>query len=533
MVTDRRSTLISNRFVRYAATAVATATAIGAMTVLSTATASAASTGTITFSPSSGADTSVFNVTTSGICPANDTYVDATITGGNFPAGAVAINKEPVSVLPASGSGYSIAISNNLRQLATNYAVTKLDPNASGSTPYTIDVQCIPALGNTVGADFSGQLTFTSETAWSSASSSSTATSLGLAPASPVTFGSQVTLTATVNPAAAGTVTFLDGATALNATPVAVTGGTASYQTSSLAVGSHSITAAFTSTDANFSSSTSQASTYLVNQSGPVTTTTSLVTTPGSAQVQGGNVNLTASVQPATAAGSISFLDGATSLGTVAVANGSAAFNTTALALGSHNLPASFVPANTTAFGSSASPAVPFTVTKYVPPTTTETITTTVDAGSLNISVPTGQVTLPDPVLNSNGTLFTTSGSLETVTVTDNRAGNPGWTASGLATAFSQAGGSVQISAENLGWTPGQPTGSAGQTLTIGAAVAPANGVAASDNGNAGLSQSRTLVSAASGAGLGTAKVGASLALNVPTTTTAGTYQSTLTLTVI
>ncbi|ACU69404.1 NHL repeat-containing protein [Catenulispora acidiphila DSM 44928] len=525
--------MFSNRFARYAATAVAAATAVGVMTVLSAATASAAASGTITFSPGSGADTSVFNVETSGVCPANDTYIDATISGGGFPANAVAINKEPVSVLTATQTGYEIAISNNLRQLATNYAVTKLDPNASGQTPYTIDVQCIPALGNTVGADFAGQLTFTSETAWSSASSTPTTTTLGLAPTSPVSFGSQVTLTATVNPAAAGSVTFFDGATALNATPVAVANGTASYQTSSLAVGAHTITAAFTSTDANFANSTSAASTYTVGQAGPVATTTSLVSTPGSAQVAGGNVDLTASVQPATAAGSVTFMDGATSLGTVAVSNGSAVFNTTALALGSHSLTASFVPTNTTAYGSSASPAVPFTVTKYVPPTATETITTTVDAGSLNISVPTGQVSLPDPALNSNGTLFTTSGSLETVTVTDNRAGNPGWTASGLATAFAQTGGSVQISAENLGWTPGTPTGSAGQTLTTGPSVAPANGVAASDNGALGLSQSRTLVSAASGAGLGTAKIGATLALNVPTTTTAGTYQSTLTLTVI
>ncbi|WP_194906164.1 Ig-like domain-containing protein [Catenulispora rubra] len=525
--------MFSNRFVRYAATAVATATAVGAMTVLGAATASAA-TGTLTFSPSSGADSQVFNINTSDVCPAADPDIVGIISGGNFPSGAVAVKKEPVSVLPAgpNGAGYAIAISNDLRTLATSYSVTKLDPNASGTTPYTIDIQCVPALGTTVGGDFSGQLTFSSETAWSSASSKATTTTLGLAPTSPVTFGSQVTLTATVNPAA-GTVVFLDGTTALNATPVAVANGTATYQTSSLSVGTHSITAAFTSTDANFSSSTSTASSYVVNQVGPVATTTSLIATPGSGQVQGGNVNLTASVQPATAAGSIAFMDGTTTLGTVALTNGSAAFNTTTLALGTHSLTASFVPTNTTAFGASVSSAVPITITKFVPPTTTETITTTVDAGSLNISVPTGQVTLPDPALNSTGTLFTTSGSLETVTVTDNRAGNPGWTASGLATAFSQTGGTAQISAENLGWTPGQPTGSAGQTLTIGPAVAPANGVPAADNGTAGLSQSRTLVSAASGAGLGTAKIGASLALNVPTTTTAGTYQSTLTLTVI
>jgi hypothetical protein len=281
----------------------------------------------------------------------------------------------------------------------------------------------------------------------------------------------------------------------------------------------------------NFAGSTSTATSYVVNAAGPVTPVVSLTTTPASAQVQGGNVNITANLTPAAAAGSIAFMDGTTTLGTVPATNGAASFNTTTLALGAHSLTAVFTPTNTAAYNSATSPAVSITITAYVPPKTTETISTTVDAGSLNISVPTGQVTLPDPVLNSGGTMFTTSGALETVTVTDNRAGNPGWTVSGLATAFSN--GAVQINAENLGWTPGTPTGSAGQVLTAGPAIAAANGVPASDNGGAGLSVARTLVSASAGNGLGTAKVGASLALNVPTTTTAGTYQSTLTLTVI
>jgi hypothetical protein len=446
----------------------------------------------------------------------------------------VAINKEPVASLPASpdGLGYSIILSNNLRQLATNYSVTKLDSDPSGTTPYTIDVKCVPALGTTVGADFSGTLKFTSETAWTSATSSTaTTTTLATNPASPSTFGQSVTLTANISPAAAGTVQFLDGTTVLNGTAATVTNGVATYATTALAVGSHSITAAFTSTDPNFGSSTSTATTYVVNPNGPVATTTALTTTPGSAQVQGSNVNLTANVTPANAAGSIAFTDGTTTLGTVALTNGSAAFNSTTLALGAHSFTASFVPADATKFAASASSAVPFQVTAYKPPTTTETISTTMDAGSLNISVPTGQVALPDPVLNSAGTMFTTSGSLETVTVTDNRAGNPGWTVSGMATAFTNGG--AQINAENLGWTPSTATGSAGQVLTTGPAVAPANGVAASDKGQLGLVAAQTLGTAQSGGGLGTAKLGASLALNVPTTTTAGTYTSTLTLTVI
>jgi len=60
------------------------------------------------------------------------------------------------------------------------------------------------------------------------------------------------------------------------------------------------------------------------------------------------------------------------------------------------------------------------------------------------------------------------------------------------------------------------------QTVTVGAPVAP--GVAG------GLSVARTW---ASGAGLGTAHLGAGLELDVPTSTLAGTYTATLTVTAI
>jgi hypothetical protein len=174
---------------------------------------------------------------------------------------------------------------------------------------------------------------------------------------------------------------------------------------------------------------------------------------------------------------------------------------------------------------------VPFQITPFTGSSATETITTTVAPGSLVISVPNNQVALPTPLLNSDGSLFTTTGALQTITVTDNRAGNPGWTLSGVATSFTN--GTAQINAENLGWTPKLVDESTGQTITLGATVAPAAGVAASDTGTAGLAKSQTLATAAPGAGLGTAHLGAALALNAPTTTTPGTYTSTLTLTAI
>jgi uncharacterized repeat protein (TIGR01451 family) len=72
----------------------------------------------------------------------------------------------------------------------------------------------------------------------------------------PSEFGKPVTFTATVTAGATGTVTFFDGATALGTVPLA--GGTATFTTSSLTIGTHSITATYNG-DAIFSASTSAA----------------------------------------------------------------------------------------------------------------------------------------------------------------------------------------------------------------------------------------------------------------------------------
>jgi Bacterial Ig-like domain (group 3) len=75
------------------------------------------------------------------------------------------------------------------------------------------------------------------------------------------TRGEQVTFTATVTPSSAitptGTVTFMDGATTLGTGTLNVS-RLASFPTSSLDVGSHSITAVYGG-DSNFTGSTSQA----------------------------------------------------------------------------------------------------------------------------------------------------------------------------------------------------------------------------------------------------------------------------------
>jgi hypothetical protein len=96
-----------------------------------------------------------------------------------------------------------------------------------------------------------------------------TSTTLSVTPPSPAAAGTAETLTATITPATAGTVQFLDGSTPLGA-PVAVSGGTASLITT-LAFGPHSLSAMFTPLDpTSIAGSTSPPVPYTVNQKRPL-----------------------------------------------------------------------------------------------------------------------------------------------------------------------------------------------------------------------------------------------------------------------
>lgn len=75
-----------------------------------------------------------------------------------------------------------------------------------------------------------------------------TTTTLSVLPASPQKVGTSVTFTATVAPTAAGTVQFSDNGTAVGGAAT-VTSGKATWTTTTLQPGAHSITAAFTPAD--------------------------------------------------------------------------------------------------------------------------------------------------------------------------------------------------------------------------------------------------------------------------------------------
>jgi len=221
-----------------------------------------------------------------------------------------------------------------------------------------------------------------------------TTTSLTSTP-NPSIVGQAVTLTATVTPAVAdalvpgGTVAFRDGATVIGT--ATLVNGRATLVTSALAVGTHSLTVAY-SGDLEFSASTSAAVTQTVNLA---STTTSLTSTPNPSAV-GQAVTLRATVSPVAPAtgvptGSVTFRDGATSLGVVALVNGSASLTISTLAAGSHSLTAAYGGSPT--FLASTSAAVTQTVNAAAPaPPPPAAGTDTVSINRAELVVGTGEL---------------------------------------------------------------------------------------------------------------------------------------------
>ena len=150
----------------------------------------------------------------------------------------------------------------------------------------------------------------------------------------PSVVGQTVTFTVNVNPAATGTVQFLDGSTALST--VTITSGVAAYSTSALAQGNHGISVIY-SGDANYLSAGSAAMTQTVN---PKSATVATVTSTQNPSPVAGPVTFIATVSPATATGTVQFLDGTTVLGTGTLASGSASFTTSSLTQGTHSITA-------------------------------------------------------------------------------------------------------------------------------------------------------------------------------------------------
>ncbi|MGW6375553.1 Ig-like domain-containing protein [Rhodococcus sp. NPDC055112] len=151
--------------------------------------------------------------------------------------------------------------------------------------------------------------------------------------------GAAVELKATVAPAAAsGTVQFKDGGANIGG-PVAVNAGVATLSHTFDAAGAKNITAVY-SGGAGFTGSTSAAATVTVSVADVATSTQ--LTVPATANV-GEALDLSATVSPAPAGGTVQFKDGGTALGgPVNVVDGKAAIPHAFDAAGPHSITAVF-----------------------------------------------------------------------------------------------------------------------------------------------------------------------------------------------
>src|SRR5437773_1823529 len=276
----------------------------------------------------------------------------------------------------------------------------------------SLNVTTLAVGSHSLTAAFNGNATFAASTSavrTQTVNAGNSSTSLTSSP-NPSTVGQTVTLSSTVSAVApatgvpTGTVTFRDGATSLGV--VRRVKGSASLSISTLAAGSHSLTAVY-SGNASFAARTSPTGTPTVNAADAGTTSTSLTSTPNPSTV-GQTVTLSSTVTSGAGVptGTVTFRDGAATLGTVTLVNAIPSRRTSALAAGSHSLTAVYsgdasFAASTSAtvtqiVNAAAAAATSTSLTSTPNPSTvgqTVTLSSTVTSGA---GVPTGTVTFRD-----------------------------------------------------------------------------------------------------------------------------------------
>jgi hypothetical protein len=411
--------------------------------------------------------------------------------------------------------------------------------------------------GQAAGATYDSADILISGSTWSIAYpaivATSTTTTLTATPTSPQNAGTSITLNASVSPSAAGTVQFLDGATSIGS-PVTVSGGSASTSTSTLSVGTHSLTAVFTPSNTTlFNGSTSAAVSYVVSSVPATPTTTALSVNPSTAPAFTA-VALHADVTKTSdssalpsGAGTVTFLDGTTVLGSAPLTATGADLSTSSFAVGTHQVTAQFVPGSGVNDGTSTSAQVAFTATQPSSAPAVQTVKVSLTSGGLTITTPYSQANpfdLGSLVLNAQHAQYAASAPFgdasdpaNGVSIVDTRAGDQPWTASVTTTDFVDGSHDV-INGQNLSFTSVKPSYITNDALNAttdpvvttdvsDAATAYQAGDSGSDGVKGGPHQ---FASAAKG--LGAVYVYGSLNLKAPASTPAGQYTATLTFTI-
>ncbi len=294
-------------------------------------------------------------------------------------------------------------------------------PTASGPLTANIDVTSA-AINSPVDIELIGT------------ASASTTTSL-TSNVNPSNVGQSVTFTATVAIAdgggapSSGTVTFMDGATDLSG-PVTLSGGVATYTTSTLAIGTHAMTAVYSGDTADdVAGSTSAVYTQDVQAVTTITLTSSL--NPSN---YGATVTFAASVSsnstiPAT--GTVNFLDGATTIGTGTLSGNPAVatYSTKTLSIGTHSITATY--AGDTNNGAATSTALSQVVNQAQTATTVTAVPNPGIAGkpiaiTATVNVTAGSTTPTGTVTFTSGTTALGSTALTNGTAVINPVLAPG-----------------------------------------------------------------------------------------------------------
>src|SRR5207248_3099536 len=225
---------------------------------------------------------------------------------------------------------------------------------SGGITTASISSASLSVGTHTISASYGGDNNFTVSSATTitqTVAKASTSTVL-VSSANPAVSGQGVTYTATVsgsglgNPT--GVVIFSDGGTSIGQGNLSTTGSTttASFSTSNLSIGSHTITAAYGG-DSNYTASAAGALTETVSKA----STTTAVVASANPSAFGQNVSFTATIGvvapgAGTPTGTVQFQVDSSNTGSpvaVSTAGGitTASFSSSALAVGSHAITAS------------------------------------------------------------------------------------------------------------------------------------------------------------------------------------------------
>jgi hypothetical protein len=344
----------------------------------------ATSIGTATSNPLSGSVTVAPIVVTSRLCPASTTAINAFLdsaAAGLAEAVAISSNQTDIPFIATNG----ISLSNSLVDIAASQGRTLVNGR------YELSVVCYPDLfGTPPTGQFDGVITVsggatptsqgTTYTFTPGGNITATSTTLVADPTGQGQLATGVTLTATVSPATAGTVQFVDvppggaGANIGAPQPVDAATGRATLALGSLtpppAAGARVFRAVFTPADpTKFAPSTSADLVYQIVGEGQKATVTTLTAAPAVSVTKGNPLTLTATVAFASAetpgpAGTVRFLDGAVSLGAAEVVSGGAALTLRPSTAGTLALRAVFTPTDTAGIAGSTSADLTYIVSE-------------------------------------------------------------------------------------------------------------------------------------------------------------------------